>query len=34
MWSTDVGWRELFKAEGMPMQAPEVGVCHMYSRSS
>lgn len=33
-WSADVGWGELFKAEGMPTQAPEMGMCLVCSRGS
>lgn len=34
MWSADVGWGELFKAEGMPTQAPAMGMCLVCSRGS
>lgn len=30
----DVGWVEVFKAEGKPVQASEVTACCMYPRGS
>lgn len=34
MWSAHGAGGELFKAEGMPTQAPEVGACHVCSSGS